>query len=107
VSELVKRLKPPARFEGYVPEFSVEKRKFSLEYHMGSRESDFYFVKDGSKYVAVVPTGSGTIHLLSSNPDTAWRRYYPSPRASMSARSFFLPSACLFAMRQGALRMAC
>ena len=50
VSELVKRLKPPARFEGYVPEFSVEKPKFSLEYRTGPRDLEFYVVKDGSKY---------------------------------------------------------
>jgi hypothetical protein len=30
----VGKAKPPARFEGYVPEFSVEKRKFSLEYRV-------------------------------------------------------------------------
>lgn len=75
VDDLVKRLRPPARFAGYVPDFSVEEREYTLEYLDGPRKRSFFIVKDRDRYVALIPISGGTIHLLDFNPRTASKTF--------------------------------
>lgn len=79
IDSLLARLKPPARFEACVPQWSVERQRFEMQHRAGPRAQDFYIVKDGERYVALIPLASGTIHLLDFNPRTAPRELKMSP----------------------------
>ena len=74
VDKLIRQVKPPERFAGYRPSFSVEKLVHSFSYASGNRETTFFVVKDGPRYVALIPVKGGTIRLLSHNPETAPRK---------------------------------
>jgi hypothetical protein len=74
VGDLIKELKVPARFAGHKAQFSVEQREFTFEQMNGPEKQNFWIIKDGSRYVAVVPfTGfhGGTIYLLTHDPAAA------------------------------------
>lgn len=74
VDDLVKQINPPARFANHTPDFTVEKHTFTLEFPTGPEDRQFWVVKDGPRYVALIPVKGGTIHLLTHNPDTAPRQ---------------------------------
>ncbi len=83
VDDLVRRLKPPARFRGHTPRFSVEKAQRTFEVLDGPRTLHYYLVKDAGRCVAYVPIGGGAIHVLDFNPQTApkeWRMPPGRPR---------------------------
>lgn len=71
VDALIRQIQPPARFAKYKPDFSVERRQFTFEYYSGQRTVTHLIVKDGPRYVALMPLPSGTIYMLDFNPDTA------------------------------------
>ncbi|MFP4105622.1 MAG: hypothetical protein ACLFVU_05950 [Phycisphaerae bacterium] len=75
VEDLVKKLDPPRRFADYSPNWSVQKKAFTFE-HYGDKQQtwDFWAIKDGDRYVALIPLPgfhSGTIYLLANDPAKA------------------------------------
>jgi len=74
VADLIKELKVPARYAGHRAQFSVEQREFTFEQMAGPEKQDFWVIKDGSRYVGLVPFNGfhgGTIYLLTHDPAQA------------------------------------
>ena len=71
VDDLIRKLRPPRRFKGYVPRFCVARMRHTLQYASGPRTMDLFVLKDGGKFVALIPKPGGTIHVLDFNPRTA------------------------------------
>ena len=71
VDELVRRVGPPARFEGHRAKFSVEKRASAFQHHSGARTQEFFIIRDRGRHVGLIPLGSGAITILDFNPTTA------------------------------------
>ncbi len=71
VDDLIRKIKPPERFKGYVGDFSVAKKQHRLRYASGWRTIEMFVVKDGGKHVALIPKPGGTIRVLDFNPKTA------------------------------------
>ncbi len=74
VSALLKELKVPARFADHKARFSVEQREFTFEQLNGPEKQDFWVIKDGDRYVGVVPFNGfhgGTIYVLTHDPAQA------------------------------------
>ncbi len=69
VDELIERLRPPARFSGYQPNFRVTQRTFTFQHVSGPIEKTWNVVMDGPRYVALVR--SGDFNLLALTPDQA------------------------------------
>jgi hypothetical protein len=84
VDQLVKKLDPPARFRGHKPKWSVEKRPVTFEFMDGPKAWPFWFVRDGDRVVAVVPTvgfHTGTIYVQDFRPGHAPKRVpFPTER---------------------------
>jgi len=74
VDDLVKKLKPPARFAGHKPNWSVKKEKVTFEFMDGPKAWPFWFVMDGDGRVAIIPTvgfHNGTIYVQDFRPGQA------------------------------------
>ena len=69
IDDLVARLKPPARFVDYRPDFRVEKRTFTFHHVKGPEQKVWRLVMDGQKYVALVRAGD--LNMLALTPDDA------------------------------------
>ncbi len=71
---LLEQMEPPARFADHIPQFSVAERKFTFQSKDGEWNWKFYVIKDGERYVGVMPTTGfhgGTIYMLTFNPSAA------------------------------------
>ncbi len=74
LAELITKVDPPARFAEHTPRFSVEERTFSFQHVTGTKETKFRILKDGDRFVAVIPESEfrdGTIFLLAFRPEDA------------------------------------
>jgi|GEM_PF-124863 len=69
IDELVRQLKPPARFKAYKPSFRAEKRSFTFHHVSGPQTSNWWLVMDGDKYVAL--HRGGDFNLLALTPQLA------------------------------------
>ncbi len=71
---LLGKLAPPARFADHTPSFSVERRTFTFQARDGEWNWEFFVVKDGERYVGVMPLRGfhgGTFYLLTHDPARA------------------------------------
>jgi hypothetical protein len=75
VDDLVGKLKPPARFTGHKPAWSVEKQEVSFQFMDGPQTWPFWLVKDGGRIVAIIPCldcfHNGTIYVQDFRPGHA------------------------------------
>lgn len=71
VDKIVRLIQPPQRFASHRPRFRAEKYTHTFTYASGDRETEFFLVKDGPRYVALIQVNGGTIRLLSHSPETA------------------------------------
>ncbi|MFW6061336.1 MAG: carbohydrate binding domain-containing protein [Planctomycetota bacterium] len=72
--QVVEKVDPPARFVDYQPDWSVSKHTFTFQHLSGPESWDFWGIKDGERYVALIPIPgfhSGTIYMQSFRPDNA------------------------------------
>ncbi len=84
VKVLLEKLKPPARFSGHKPDFSVETFEHAFAYASGTRTKQFFAIKDGPRFVALIPVEGGTIRLLGHTPKSAPRKLaLPSHRITL------------------------
>ncbi|MGB2819917.1 MAG: hypothetical protein WBF17_02975 [Phycisphaerae bacterium] len=71
VDGLVARLRPPERFKDHRPDWSVSKDEVTFEFMDGPQAWPFWFVKDGGRIVAVIPTvgfHTGTVYVQDFRP---------------------------------------
>ncbi|HUT33132.1 MAG TPA: carbohydrate binding domain-containing protein [Planctomycetota bacterium] len=74
VDALVAQLKPPTRFADHKPAWSVKKAQATFEGMGGPETMPFWFVMDGDRHVAIIPTvgfHSGTIYVQDFRPGQA------------------------------------
>lgn len=77
VSDLVDKIKPPARFANHKPQFAVARESHAFEQLQGPQKWDFWVIKDADRYVAIIPLQgfhSGTIYMQTFQPDQAPRQ---------------------------------
>ena len=71
VDDLVAKLKPPARFQGHKPQWSVTKKVFTFQHYNRESPEPFWLIMDADRYVAIMPLEgfhSGTIYVQDFRP---------------------------------------
>jgi len=68
LDDLVRQVRPKARFAEYTPRFRVERRTFTFHHVTGPKQEAWAVIRDGEKYVAI---WRSAFHLLALTPDAA------------------------------------
>lgn len=69
IDDLVKKLRPPARFAGHAPRFHFREQTFTFQHARGPVKRTWRLIMDGRRHVALLRDGD--IQLLAHSPQTA------------------------------------